>query len=82
MEEVGQDNSEEVEVEKDDSKSGLQLISLMQGRLCALCFHLAMVHLCNVRKHVIKRHSVGPEHKKIIKMEHKHKEEKTKNRDY
>ena len=60
---------------------GLQQRNLMQGRLCALCFHLAMVHLCNVRIHVIKRHSVGPEHKKIIQMEHKQKEEKTKKRD-
>ena len=49
--------------------------------LCKLVYSFGDGSPSNVRNHVIKRHSVGPEHKKIIQMELKQKEEKTKKRD-
>ena len=44
--------------------------------VCKLVFSLGDGSPSNVRKHVIKRHSGSPEHKKMIEMERKQKEEK------
>ena len=49
--------------------------------VCKLVFSLGDGSPSNVRKHVIKRHSGSPEHKKMIEMERKQKEEKKKKRD-